>query len=38
LARQVREDRLDYRRVFDARNDAHWPAAGGAGFDVDAKV
>ena len=32
---QVREDRRDHHRVFDAGNDAHRPAAGRAGVNVD---
>ena len=37
FARQVRENRLDHRRGFDARNDAQRAAAGCAGLDIDAE-
>jgi len=37
FAGEVREDRLDHRRIFDARDDAHRAAAARAGLDVDAE-
>ncbi len=37
FAGEVREDRLDHYRIFDARDDAHGAAAARAGLDVDAE-
>jgi len=37
FVREVSEDRLDHHRIFDARDDAHCPATGRAGFHLDAE-